>query len=162
MTNDRSAVYQLNEVQKNQIQQELGTLLKEKMYLKQALKQHEEQTESEKEELFLELLEVFDAIEFFLNYLESNPEPSPKFFERLPKSIATIQKKLLGILEKRRVEQIELNGDKPDYNICQVVDREERENLEEQTITKVVRQGFKVESKILRPVEVITSKKPSL
>mgnify|MGYP003526458286 CR=1 FL=1 len=46
-----------------------------------------------------------------------------------------------------------------EYRICQVVDREEREDLEEQTITKVVRQGFRVEDKVLRPIEVITSKK---
>lgn len=162
MNDNRSAAYQLSEAQKNQIQQELATLLKEKMYLKQSLKQQREQTESEKEELFLELLEVFDAIEFLLNYIESNPEPSPKLFKRLPKSISTIQKKLLGILEKRHVEQIELEDNKPDYDTCQVVDREEREDLEEQTITKVVRQGFKIESKILRPVEVITSKKSSI
>ena len=153
--------YQLNEQQKNKLQQELGDLLKEKMSLKQSLKQKEEQTESEKEELYLELLEIFDALEFFLNYIEENPEPNPKFIKRLPKSIGTIKKKLLGILAKRQVEQIELYSTKLDYSICQVVDREEREDLEEQTITKIVRQGFKAESKILRPVEVITSRKPS-
>ena len=153
--------YQLNEQQKNKLQQELGNLLKEKMSLKQSLKQQGEQTESEKEELFLELLEIFDALEFFLNYIEENPKPNPKFIKRLPKSIGTIQKKLLNILGKRQVQQIKLDDNKPDYSICQVVDREEREDLEEHTVTKIVRQGFKAESKILRPVEVITSKKPS-
>ncbi len=162
MTNNNNIpVFQLNEAQKNKIQQEIGNLLKEKMSLKQSLKQKSEQSESEKEELFLELLEVFDALEFFLNYIEEHRDPSPKFFERLPKSIGTIQKKLLKILEKRQVKSIALLATKPDYTICQVVDREEREDLEEQTITKVVRQGFQVKSKILRPVEVITSKKPS-
>lgn len=41
-----------------------------------------------------------------------------------------------------------------------MVGREKGEDLEEQTITKVVRQGFRVEDKVLRPIEVITSKKP--
>ena len=154
--------YQLSENQKNQIQQELGSLLKDKMSLKQSLKQQGEQTEAESEQLFLELLEVFDALEFLLDYIESHPEPNPKFIKRLPKSISTIQKKLLNILAKRQVRQINLEDTKANYNICQVVDREEREDLEEQTITKIVRQGFKLESKILRPVEVITSKKPSI
>ena len=162
MNDLKSMSYQLSEDQKKQIQQELGSLLKEKMSLKQSLKRRSEQTEAEKEELFLELLEVFDALEFFLNYIESNPEPNLKFLKRLPKSIGTVQKKLLNILAKRQVQQIELEDNKLDYNTCQVIEREEREDLEEQTITKVVRQGFKVESKILRPVEVITSKKPSI
>ncbi len=161
MTNSHSQIFQLNELQKKQIQQELGNLLKEKMSLKQSLKQQGEQTKTEQEELFLELLEIFDSLDFFLNYFEENPEPNPKFLKRLPKSIGTIQKKLLNILEKRKVQQIELEDNKLDYGICQVVDREEREDIEEQTITKIIRQGFKVESKILRPMEVITSKKPS-
>jgi len=161
MNNNHLPIFELNELQKKQLQQELGTLLKEKMSLKQSLKRQEEQAESEKEELFLELLEVFDALESCFKYIEVNPEPNAKFIKRLPKSIGTIQKKLLNILERREVQQIELKDNQLDYSICQIVDREEREDLEEQTITKVVRQGFKVESKILRPMEVITSKKPS-
>ena len=160
MSNNHNTTFKLNEAQRNKIQQEMGTLLKEKMSLKQSLKQHSDRAESEKEELFLELLEVFDALDFFLDYLAENPEPSPKLFKRLPKSIGTIKKKLLNILEKRQVKQLELDDNKPDYSVCQVVDRETREDLAEQTITKIVRQGFKVESKILRPIEIITSEKP--
>ena len=152
--------YHLTKDQKDNIQQELGNLLKEKVALKQSLIQQKNNNQSDQEEIFIELLEIFDSLEFFLNYLKENPDPNPKFFKRLPKSIGTIQKKLLAILDKRQVEPIKLNDTQPDYSICQVVEREEREDLEEQTITKVVRQGFKIDSKILRPVEVITSKKP--
>lgn len=159
MITNQLPTLKLNNEQRNQLQQELGILLKEKMSLKQALQQQGENAISEKEELFLELLEVFDTLEFFLNYIEENPEPNPKFFKRLPKSLGIIQKKLLNILERRQVLPIVFQDNKPDYRICQVVDREEREDLEEQTITKVVRQGFSVEDKVLRPIEVITSKK---
>ena len=159
MTTDQLLTLKLNKEQRNQLQHELGTLLKDKISLKQSLQQQGEKATSEKEELFLELLEVFDALEFFLNYIEENPDPNPKFIKRLPKSLGTIQKKLLNILERRQVELIEFQDTKPDYSVCQVVDREEREDLEEQTITKIVRQGFRVEDKILRPIEVITSKK---
>ena len=160
MTTNQLPTLKLSNEQRDRLQQELGTLLQEKMSLKQSLQQQGEQATAEKEELFLELLEVFDALEFFLNYIEENPDPSPKFFKRLPKSLGTVQKKLLNILELRQVQAIELQDAKPDYSICQVVDRESREDLEEQTITKIIRQGFRVEDKILRPVEVITSKKP--
>ncbi|MEM8829611.1 MAG: nucleotide exchange factor GrpE [Cyanobacteria bacterium P01_G01_bin.19] len=161
MSDNQTKIFEINETQKNQLQQAIGKLLKEKMSLQQSLKQQEVQAESEREELFLELLEVFDALEFFLDYLEENPELNPKFIKRLPKSIGTIQKKLLKILERREVQSIELQDDKPDYSICQVVDHEEREDLAEQAIVKVVRQGFTVKSKLLRPVEVIAAKKPS-
>ena len=42
-----------------------------------------------------------------------------------------------------------------------MVGREEGEDLEEQTITKIVCQGFRVEEKILCSVEAIASKKPT-
>ena len=161
MTTNQLPTLKLNEAQRDRLQYELKTLLKERMSLKQSLQQQGEKATAEKEELFLELLEVFDALESFLNYIEENPDPNPKFFKRLPKSLGTIQKKLLNILERRQVQPIEFKDTKPDYSFCQVVDREEREDLEEQTITKIVRQGFRVEEKILRSVEVITSKKPT-
>ena len=159
MAEDNSPTFQITKAQKDKLQQDLGGLLKEKMSLKQSLKQQIEQTESSKEELFLELLEIFDSLEFFLNYLAENPEPNPKFYQRLPKSLGTIKNKLLRILEKRQVKAIALPDSQPDYSICQVVDREPREDLEENTIVKVVRQGFKIESKLLRPMEVITAKR---
>ena len=161
MTTNQLPTLKLNEEQRNQLQHKLKTLLKERMSLKQSLQQQGEKATAEKEELFLELLEVFDALESFLNYIEENPDPNPKFFKRLPKSLGTIQKKLLNILERRQVQPIKFEDTQPDYSICQVVDREEREDLKEQTITKIVRQGFRVEEKILRSVEVITSKKPT-
>ena len=160
MNDSQLPILKINKEQRNQLQQELGTLLKEKMSLKQALQQQGEKATAEKEELFLELLEVFDSLEFFLNYIEENPDPNPKFFKRLPKSLSTIQKKLLTILEQRQVKLIKSPDITPDYSYCQVVDREEREDLKEHTITKIVRQGFLVDDKVLRPTEVITSKKP--
>ena len=158
----QAKTFQLTESEKEQLQQELGNLLKENMLLKQSLKLQSEQAISAKEELFLELLEIFDGLEFFLNYLEANPDPdsSSKVWQRLPKSLNTIQKKLLNILAKRQVQPIKLKTQQPDYSLCQVVDHEERTDLAEQTITKVVRQGFKLESKLLRPTEVIIAKKP--
>ncbi len=101
MTTEQLSNLKLSEEQRNQLQHEMATLLKERMSLKQALQQQGENATAEKEELFLELLEVFDALEFFLNYIEENPDPNPKFFKRLPKSLGTIQKKLLNILERR-------------------------------------------------------------
>lgn len=144
---------------KEQIITEVKTLLKEKRSLKQSLQEEKEKSQSSKEELFLELLELFDSLEQLLLYMENNTELNTKFIQRLPKSLSAIQKKLLTILERRKVTLIHFEDTKPDYSICQVVDREIRDDIEEQTITKVVRQGFKINDNTLRPIEVITSKK---
>ena len=102
--------------------------------------------------------DIPDAMESPLDYLKNNSEIDPLFVKRLPKSLGNVQQKLSIVLEKRQVSRIDIQGDKPDFTYCQVVDREERDDLEDQTITKVVRQGFRLGDKVLRPVEVITAK----
>jgi molecular chaperone GrpE len=150
--------FELCDEEKVKIQKEMGDALKEIASLKQSLRQKEQYFLSEKEQIFIELLEVFDAMESPLDYLKNNSEIDPLFVKRLPKSLGNVQQKLSIVLEKRQVSRIDIQGDKPDFTCCQVVDREERDDLEDQTITKVVRKGFRLGAKVLRPVEVITAK----
>ena len=142
----------------DRIVNKIGTLLKQEVSLKQTLREQDSENQAANEELFLELLEVVDALDFLMEYMANNPDPSPQFIQRLPKSVGNVQKKLLNILGKRQVTPIELEGNQPDFEVCKVVDREIKPDLSPQTITKVVRQGFRVNDKVLRPIEVITSK----
>ena len=150
--------YKISEEDRNKLLSLIINLTKEEASLQQALRQQGENNRSEKEKIFLELLEVFDTLESLLNFLEDRPdEPDERVWKRLPKSLKSVQTKLLSILEKRQVLKIELSDHQPDFTICQVVEREIRPDLAEQTITKIVRQGFTIEDKLLRPIEVITS-----
>ncbi|PNW65186.1 UNVERIFIED_CONTAM: nucleotide exchange factor GrpE [Euhalothece sp. KZN 001] len=150
--------YCLNPQEHEKLVQELKQLLKEKFSLEQKIREQITKENAEKEQLFLELLELFDGLESLITYLQNNPEPNPRFIQRLPKSLGSLQKKLLTILKRRDVTIIEHSQPLPDYQFCQVVDRETRNDLEENTITKIVRQGFWSDQKVLRPLEVITSK----
>jgi molecular chaperone GrpE len=148
----------LNPELRDQLINKLGTLQKERVALQQALREQNTQEIAAKEELFLELLDVFDALEFLLDYMDQQSELPPQFIKRLPKSLSIVQKKLLGVLDRRQVEPLELEGTQPNFDLCRVVEREVRSDLDDQTITKVVRQGFRHGEKILRPIEIITSK----
>jgi molecular chaperone GrpE len=140
--------------------QEINKLKKENVLLQQSLREEQSQTTANTEDLFLELLEIGDALEALLDYLEQNPNPSPESIQRLPKSVGAVHRKFLGVLGKRQVLpiEIELQSTQPDFNLCRVVDRELRNDMPDQTITKIVRRGFSLGEKILRPIEVITSK----
>lgn len=138
--------------------QEFGNLQKEKVLLQQSLREQQTQTTANTEDLFLELLEIADALEALVEYLENNPNPSPEFLQRLPNSVGAVNRKFLSVLGKRQVLPIELQSTQPDFNLCRVVDRELRNDIVDQTITKIVRRGFSLKEKILRPTEVITSK----
>lgn len=155
---DAPQSYILTLEERDRIEEELKTLYKERVLLQQSVREQQTQAASATEDLCLELLEVGDALEALLDYLTNNPNPSPEFLQRLPRSMGAVHRKFLSVLAKRQVLPIEIVGTQPDFELCRVVDREVRSDLPDQTITKVLRQGFHLGKKILRPAEVITSK----
>jgi molecular chaperone GrpE len=156
---DSPQIYHITLEQRNQLEAKLRQLQKENVELQQSLREKTAQATANNEDLFLELLEVIDSLETLLDYLAKNRESSPEFVQRLPKSLGAVHRKFLSVLKKRQVLPIEIKeGTQPDFQLCRVVDREVRNDLPDQTITKVIRQGFRLEEKILRSTEVITSK----
>ncbi|TAE58078.1 MAG: nucleotide exchange factor GrpE [Nostocales cyanobacterium] len=153
--------YVISQEMRALLMQQIGEIKKENVQLQQSLREQKTQNTSQTEDLFLELLEVADAIEALLRYLESHPQPSPEFISRLPRSVAAVNRKFLSVLAKRQLVPIKLTSKEPDFNFCRVVDQEERSDVPDQTITKVVRRGFRWGDKILRPTEVITAKAKS-
>lgn len=154
--------YQITSEQSQQLTEVISKLLKSEFILKQSLREQEKQNQANNEQLFIETLEVFDALEALRSFLAENQEINERSLQRLPKALESIQKKLLVVLEKRGVKQINFTDTQPNFTLCRVVDREMRDDLEEQTITKIVRQGFQLEDQVLRPVEVITAKKTTI
>ena len=155
---DAPLTYVLSQEERDRLQRELEALYKERVLLQQSLREQQTQAAATTEDLFLELLELGDALEALLNYLTDNPNLSPEFLQRLPRSLGAVHRKFLSVLGKRQVCPIELEGTQPDFDLCRVVDREVRADLPDQSITKILRRGFRLSEKILRPTEVITSK----
>lgn len=158
MTSNEQKQYCLSPKQYQELLDNLSGLLKDKFSLEQEIREQTSQTNAEKAELFLELLELYDSLESLISALKGNPD-NPRLMKRLPKSLTSLQNKLLTTLKRRNVTLIEHSDSFPDYAICKVVDREPRDDLEEKTITKIVRQGFWFKEKVLRYLEVITSQR---
>jgi molecular chaperone GrpE len=150
--------YLITEEQRAELTAQLGRLLKRELSLQQSCHEQKEIAIASNEELYLEILEVMDTLESLISHLTQQPDLSPQQAKRLPKSLTSIQNKLLAILERRQVRAIDFQGEKPDLACCRVVDCEVRDDLEEQTITQVVRRGFYSRDKVLRPIEVIIAK----
>lgn len=154
----KSQNFILTQANREKLIEKIGTLKKDNMLLKQSLREQETRSVASSEDLFLELLEVGDALETLLEYLANNSELTPEICQRLPRNIGAIHRKLLNVLKKRQISPIELDETQPDFDLCRVVEREVRSELADQTITKIVRRGFRNRETILRPAEVITSK----
>ncbi len=148
----------ITEKQRDTLINNLSNLINENSTLKQNLNQNILEKQVNEEKYLLEILEVFDAIESLLTVFQ-NQNPG---INRIGKNLSTIQKKILNILKKRGVFLIDLKENFPDLNLCRVVDQEIRDDLPEKTITKIIRQGFQYQDKILRPTEVIISQKSPL
>jgi molecular chaperone GrpE len=133
--------------------QSIGDQLRQNFTLSQTLRTQAQQHHSQDEVLFLELLEVADAMALLLRYTNDREQAVT-----ITKSLKSIQKKLLGVLSKRQVTPIAQTNDPIDFTTCRVVDQEVRPELAPQTITQVVRQGFRLGDRVLRPTEVIISK----
>ncbi len=144
----------ISQAQQQQTIEQIGVLLKERLSLQQALANRVTMNTASSEQLFLELLEIYDALESLHEYLAANRQLTARAIERLPKSIGTIQSKLLGILAKRQVEKIATANLESALDLCQIVDAQIDSAVTAPTITKVVRQGFKIGESLLRPVEV--------
>jgi molecular chaperone GrpE len=143
-------------VQQQTIDQ-IGSLLKERLSLQQSLADRAATHISSNEQLFLEILEIFDTLESLIDYLQNNPQLTQKAIERIPKSLTTIQSKLLATLARRQVERVEIT-DPSDLQFCQIVDTQIDPAASAPMISKVVRQGFTIDKRLLRPVEVIVHK----
>jgi molecular chaperone GrpE len=154
----KNDLLRLSDGQREHILQEIGSLLKVKFGLQQTIREQQQQASAESEELFLELIELFDALEFLRNYISENLESLHPSEQHLINFIATIENQLLKIFQNQEVKLIDFQDTHPDFRYCKVVDIEVRNDLENQTITKIIRQGFIIGNKILRPVEVIVSK----
>ncbi len=109
----------------------------------------------------MELLEIFDALESLICYFETNQELSERVIKRLPKSLDTIQSKLLATLGRKQVKRIEITNIESDLDLCQIVDTQISPEVQAPTISKIIRQGFKIDEHLLRPVEVIIDQPPT-
>jgi molecular chaperone GrpE len=139
--------------------QDISSLQKENTKLKQDIRNSKNDIEAEKDAFFLELLEVIDTLDNLTTSLENSLESLPESHQRLPRAIGSIQRKLLTTLQKRGVYPIVIpESEAVDVNLCRIIESENRDDLPQRSIIRVLKTGYKHGDKILRSTEVIVSK----
>jgi molecular chaperone GrpE len=127
----------------------------------QAVKEREKACREREDALFIELFEVLDGFENVFRNLEQKQQAFDKTTRRALKSFEALQRKLLRLLGERGVEPIDLPDGKAVVGLCRVVEtRSTPEATEPGSILVRVRQGYRREGQVLRPVEVITADRP--
>lgn len=119
----------------------LRTLAEYDNYKKRSLREKEEIHFLAKSELIGKLLPVFDNFDRAQKYSTA---------EDYAAGVDMIVNQFFQILEGMEVRSIAAEGDQFDPNFHEAVFREEKEGVEENTITEVLQKGYAVGDKVIR------------
>ena len=124
-------------------------------FRKRLSREKEEFSQYANERLFKELLPIFDNFERALE----DPSSDIKSFKE---GLEMILKQFSSFLEKEKVEPIEAIGKKFNPMIHEVLTSEESSENEENTIISQFIKGYTINNRVIRPSQVVISKKPSV
>jgi molecular chaperone GrpE len=123
-------------------------------YRKQIERQMQGKVESAKAELILKIINIYDDYLRAVNTVENNTCP-PGIVDGLNGILKNIE----TLLKSEGVVEIEAIGTPFDVNVHDAVGFASSEDHMENTVINVVRKGFMLNNKVLRPSLVILSKK---
>ena len=124
-------------------------------FRKRLSREKDEFSQYANERLFKELLPIFD------NFERALEDPSNDI-KSLKEGLEMILKQFSSFLEKERVKPIKAIGEKFDPMIHEVLTSEESSEHEENTIISQFVKGYTINNRVIRPSQVVISKKPSL
>ena len=141
-----------------EILKQKDTFLREKAELenfkKRLTKEKEDFVQFANERLLKELLQIEDNLE------RAMAAPNATL-ESLKEGVEMIQKQFKDFLKNQKVEAIEALGKPFDPNLHEVLNQQESEEHEENTVIEEYSKGFTLNGRILRPAKVVISKKPT-
>jgi len=123
-------------------------------FRKRLSREKEEFAQYANERLFKELIPIFDNLKRALE----DPSSDTK---SLKEGLEMILKQFSSFLEKEKVEPIKAVGEKFDPTVHEALTSEESDEHDENTIISEFVKGYTINNRVLRPSQVIISKKPS-
>ena len=133
------------------------TFLREKAELenfkKRLTKEKEDFVQFANERLLKELIQIEDNLERALEVPNTT-------LESLKEGVEMIQKQFTAFLKNQKAEPIEALGKPFDPNLHEVLNQQESEEHEENTVIQEYSKGYTLNGRILRSTKVVIAKKP--
>ena len=140
-----------------EIANQKDTFLREKAELenfkKRLTKEKDDFVQFANERLLQELIQIEDNLERALEVPNAT-------LESLKEGVEMIQKQFSTFLKNQKVEPIEAIGKDFDPTLHEVLNQQESEEHEENTVIEQYSKGYTLNGRILRPTKVVISKKP--
>uniref|UniRef100_UPI00404879EF nucleotide exchange factor GrpE n=1 Tax=Algoriphagus sp. TaxID=1872435 RepID=UPI00404879EF len=141
---------------------ELEQLIVQNLKSTNLLKNEVERKENEKHDLLKEFsISIIDILDSFERIEESVIEKEFHKIDEVGKTVSrykTIQKKLLGLLQKHGVTRIEFPDNRLIIGLCEVVETEADNNRKNDEIISVIRNGYIRGKELIRPAQIIVVK----
>lgn len=146
----------------NELVNKLEQLIIKNLQEANILKNEVEQKENEKHDLLKDIsLNIIDIIDSFERIEESVIEKEYNKIDKVNKTISrykTIQKKLLGLLQKHGVTRIDFPDNRLIVGLCEVVETEADSHKKNDEIVSVIRNGYIRGKELIRPAQIIVVK----
>ena len=141
-----------------EIANQKDTFLREKAELenfkKRLTKEKDDFVQFANERLLQELIQIEDNLERALEVPNAT-------LESLKEGVEMIQKQFSTFLKNQKVEPIKAIGKAFDPTLHEVLNQQESEEHEENTVIEEYSKGYTLNGRILRPAKVVISKKPA-
>ncbi len=123
-------------------------------YKKRVVRDQQEYAEMKSTKLIEDLLPVVDNFELAINSLDSNDKEIKKF----KKGVELVYSELFSLLERQGLERIDPEGEEFDPELHDAVMHEDNGEHDTEVVVEVLRQGYKVRGRVLRPAMVKVAK----
>ena len=141
---------------------ELEQLIIQNLKSTNLLKNEVERKENERRDLLKEIsISIIDILDSFERIEESVIEKKYHKIDEVSKTVSrykTIQRKLLGLLQKHGVTRIEFPDNRLIVGLCEVVETEADSNRKNDDIISVIRNGYIRGKELIRPAQIIVVK----
>ncbi len=134
----------------------VAELQREIEYLKERYRRDlEEQRKYCYERFAYDLLEVMDNFERALDYARKTED-----IKSIAMGIEMVYSEMKKIFEKYGITEIEIEGKEFDPYVAEAVEKVETTDVPPNTVVKVIRKGYKIHEKVLRPARVAVAAAP--
>ena len=141
---------------------ELEQLIIQNLKSTNLLKNEVERKENERHDLLKEIsISIIDILDSFERIEESVIEKEFHKIDEVNKTVSrykTIQKKLVGLLQKHGVTKIEFPDNRLIVGLCEVVETEADSNRKNDEIISIIRNGYIRGKELIRPAQIIVVK----
>ncbi len=124
---------------------------------KRLAKEKEEFIKFANERLIRDLLTVIDNLERALQHAE---ETDPEKTHPIVEGVHLIRKQIYDYLKEHGLVKIEAMGKPFDPTFHEAISQQESEDYPDDTVIKVLQEGYLLHDRLLRPAQVIISKRP--